>query len=134
MSDEERPSLWDETADPEVWANLEVGGRRLTWKEATEHYRTGEARQMAFAQILHDLDRCEHGRHEDDDCSGCGGPSHGNPILPREVPDDRPPQVFMVPRPLHRQIGYALSGTPIVMPEGRHKYEPEAWIPGTRTR
>lgn len=27
--------------------------------------------------LVADLDRCEHGRHEGDVCSGCGGPSHG---------------------------------------------------------
>src|SRR6266536_3282851 len=29
--------------------------------------------------LVGNLDRCEHGRHVGDICSGCDGPSHGNP-------------------------------------------------------
>lgn len=63
-----------------------------------------------FARILLDLDRCEHGRHEGDQCFECKGPSHGNPHL-------RPGQV----------IGYGLGGAPIFMPAREGKFEPSNW-------
>jgi hypothetical protein len=63
-----------------------------------------------WAAILADLDRCEHGRHEGDDCGSCDGPSHGNPNI----------------RPGH-VIGYGLRRDPIVMPDRDHKHDPAAW-------
>lgn len=66
-------------------------------------------------RIFYDLDRCEHGRHEGDVCSGksgCNGPSKGNPhIKEGDV------------------IGYTLHGThQIVVPSAELRHVPEAWI------
>lgn len=63
-----------------------------------------------FVKILTDLDRCEHGRHQDDDCGSCGGLSHGNPHI-------RPGSV----------IGFGLRADPIVMPTRETKHDPKAW-------
>lgn len=64
----------------------------------------------ALIEILRDLDRCEHGRHQGDDCGSCGPWSHGNPhITPGSV------------------IGYGLRGGTIVMPDRDHKNDPAAW-------
>lgn len=60
--------------------------------------------------IAADLDRCEHGRHQGDDCGSCDGRSRGNPHL-------RPGAV----------IGYGLRRDPIVMPDRDHKHDPAAW-------
>lgn len=66
-------------------------------------------------RILRDLDRCPHGRHEGDYCSGlsgCNGPSLGNPLIKTGT-----------------IIGYTLYATEvIVMPEPRLRYDPMAWI------
>lgn len=62
-----------------------------------EYHRLHQAHR-----ILSDLDRCEHGRHRGDICSGekaCNGPSKGNPKI-------QPGQT----------IGYNLSGNPYWMP------------------
>lgn len=111
------PAVTDrgEDEDTSGLSNLEVGGRRLTWREATEHHRDVTVRQGALLNVLHDLDRCQHGRHEGDDCSGCGGPSRGNPCA-----DNR--GLYAV-----RQIGYTLAGTPICVPERGHTQDPDAW-------
>ena len=63
-----------------------------------------------LVKILTDLDRCQHGRHEGDDCGSCGGPSKGNHHLPTG-----------------RVIGYGLRGDQIVMPDRDHKHDPAAW-------
>ena len=81
------------------------------------------SRAQALSTILQDLDRCEHGRHRGDVCSGyspskphggCnGGISLGNPYL---TPG--------------RPIGYNLSGEPYVFPvEPFTTGEPKAWMP-----
>lgn len=65
-----------------------------------------------LAHILLDLDRCEHSRHQGDDCADCGGRSHGNPhAQPGDV------------------IGYSLRRGEIVMPDRDHKHDPAAWTP-----
>lgn len=63
-----------------------------------------------WAALAADLDRCEHGRHEGDDCGDCGFRSHGNLLL-------RPGTV----------IGYGLRGDRIVVPDREHKHDPAAW-------
>lgn len=69
-------------------------------------------RDRAFAQMVSDLDRCPHGRHEGDVCggpTGCNGPSVGN-IKAGTV------------------IGYTISGVPYVMPERGQRHDPDAWL------
>lgn len=61
-------------------------------------------------KVLMDLDRCQHGRHQGDDCGSCGGPSKGNHHL-------QPGTV----------IGYGLRGDQIVMPDRDHKSDPSSW-------
>lgn len=68
-------------------------------------------RAQEMARVLADLDRCVHGRHEDDGCVGCpSGVSSGNPHL-------KPGTV----------IGYGLHGSEIVMPDRDAKHDPNAW-------
>jgi hypothetical protein len=56
------------------------------------------ADDAAFGRLIRDgIDRCEHGRHRRDACSGCGGASHGA-LTPGTV------------------IGHTISGTRIVVP------------------
>lgn len=63
-----------------------------------------------WAALVADLDRCQHGRHEGDDCGDCGGRSAGNPhIAPNGV------------------IGYDHHGRYIVQPDREHKHDPAAW-------
>lgn len=70
----------------------------------------GDANDRHLLAVLVDLDRCEHGRHQGDVCSGCGGPSRGNPHMPTgDV------------------VGYDISGKPIVMPDREHKHDASAW-------
>lgn len=91
------------------YSNTYINGRQLTWKEAAEYYFERAQHEGRLASILGDLDRCVHGRHEGDQCGSCGGPSHGNPHLPKI-------------------IGYNLSGDPIVMPkEISERRNPDAW-------
>lgn len=64
-----------------------------------------------LAQILMDLDRCEHGRHAADRCFGCpDGQSTGNLLLP---PGTR--------------IGTDVYGQPIVVPPVDQRRNPKAW-------
>lgn len=79
--------------------------------------RTDQAPQddghRALAAVLGELDRCEHGRHEGDECGDCGGRSQGNPHM-------RPGIV----------IGYSLRRGNIVMPSRADKHDPDAWYRG----
>lgn len=72
-------------------------------RAAREHERQTHLHNAQ--RVLSDLDRCPHGRHRGDVCSGvqgCDGPSKGNPHLPA------PGEV----------VGYDLGGRPYVMPAG----------------
>ncbi|MBO2461152.1 hypothetical protein [Actinomadura violacea] len=80
-----------------------------------------ESELRSLAQIVADLDRCPHGRHEGDTCIGWTGPgtyqggceggiSLGNPHL--QTGD---------------HLGYAYSATPYLMPERDRRNDPEAW-------
>jgi len=96
-------------------SNLTVGGKRLTWHEAAGYWEKSARDAARLASILSDLDRCEHGRHEGDVCGGergCNGPSHGNPLTHGPF----------------RQIGYDLSGRPVVVPDRGSLQDPEAWF------
>lgn len=74
----------------------------------------GILRDCKLAQILMDLDRCEHGRHAADSCFNCpGGHSAGNPHLERGA-----------------IIGYRYTGAPIRVPDshrGEHTSDVDAW-------
>lgn len=92
-------------------------------------------RAEGLAAVLADLNRCEHGRHEGDVCSGCGGPSRGNPIpelaaaAARRLADNpRVPAVAL------RQIGYDIRAEPITIPERTEAHEPDPWRPRQRDR
>jgi hypothetical protein len=52
-----------------------------------------------YNPTLSALDRCEHGRHAQDQCIGCGGQSTGN--------------LFLQPG---QRIGTNLGGEPIIVP------------------
>lgn len=63
-----------------------------------------------WAALVADLDRCMHGRHQDDACGSCGGTSKGNHHLRTGT-----------------VIGYGLYGDHIVMPDREEKHDPAAW-------
>ncbi|MEV4324300.1 hypothetical protein AB0J37_18870 [Microbispora rosea] len=68
-------------------------------------------RNGELAQILMDLDRCEHGRHAAESCTGCpDGQSTGNQLLP-------PGTV----------IGTGRRSTKIVVPSPDRRRDPTAW-------
>lgn len=119
--------------DPEVWSNVTSGGERLTWKQLAGSRAEELARVRPLAQILFDLDRCEHGRHEDDWCSGCDR-DHGSAVSvgsPWQYnatwPGKRGGAVAM-----RGQIGYTIDGSPIVIPPRVDKADPGAWKPSGR--
>jgi hypothetical protein len=88
-----------------------------------------DQRVVRLASILYDLDRCEHGRHEGDVCSGCRGRSLGNPFLQViRHGSGRPP--FAQLHAEERQIGFDISGSPIFVPARADAHRPEAWAPG----
>lgn len=66
--------------------------------------------KMQLSDVLLNLDRCAHGRHEGDVCGDCGVLSCGNPHMPAG-----------------NIIGYDIHGQPIVMPDREHKHDPAAW-------
>lgn len=77
----------------------------------------------ALVAVMDDLDRCEHGRHEGDVCSGvtgCDGPSLGNPIAANTCPTSRW-------KSAGRQIGFTIHRTPIVVPSRSAMRDPAAW-------
>lgn len=102
LEQRDRPSIFD-SADGDLWSDTSVGDERLTWRELCDHLRGRLHKVEAIASIVSDLDRCPHGRHEQDDCSYCRSEGHernqGNPYL----------------RPGTR-IGTDLGGHPIVHP------------------
>jgi len=68
-------------------------------------------REAKLGRILMELDRCPHGRHQDDPCYGCPeGISAGNPHM-------RTNEV----------IGYNRSGGTYVMPGRNEKHDPVSW-------
>jgi hypothetical protein len=63
-----------------------------------------------WAALVADLDRCQHGRHQGDDCADCGGRSIGNARFEPGQP-----------------IGYDRHGRDIVVPNRADKHDPAAW-------
>lgn len=55
--------------------------RALLWRELYERERENSHQLGQRGQLITDIDRCEHGRHLGDGCTGCAGPSLGNPLL-----------------------------------------------------
>lgn len=95
---------------PEGYSNLNINGNWLTWEEAALDWSERHSASEQLVTILFDLDRCEHGRHEGDNCNGCGGPSQGNPLVAA------------------RQLGFDISGRPILLPKrSENPRDPEAW-------
>ena len=72
----------------------------------------GHDRYVKLAQILSNLDRCEHGRHHNDSCYSCrGSASKGNPFMPPGT-----------------QVGFDHGGNPIIAPDwGKSVDDPESW-------
>lgn len=71
--------------------------------------RKAQDRATRLAGMLQDLDRCEHGRHEGDNCNGCdGGVSTGNPVPESD-----------------RIIGFDISGRAIWVPRRGEEWEYE---------
>lgn len=65
-----------------------------------------------MADLVSALDRCEHGRHKPDNCSGCpGGMSTGN--------------LFIVPG---QRVGTSLHGKPIIVPAWELRHIAEMWL------
>jgi len=65
----------------------------------------------ALAQLLRDLDRCDHGRHEGDSCFDCPqGTSTGNPRMP-----------------VGQRIGTTVHGRAIVMPPRGERHDRRSW-------
>ncbi|MFJ2007036.1 hypothetical protein [Streptomyces chartreusis] len=87
--------------------------REIAAHVLTQHLSVAEAKDRwayRLINILSDLDRCQHGRHEGDPCGSCGGLSTGNPY----------------PAP-GRVIGHGVYGNPIVLPTRDRKTDPAAW-------
>ena len=91
--------------------------RRLTWREMVRMTRDRLDGAERIVSVVSDLDRCPHGRHEQDDCSMCQAEGHdrnqGNPYL---TPGTR--------------VGTDLSGDPIVYPGPNADRDPGAWRGG----
>lgn len=71
--------------------------------------------RLRLAELMLDLDRCEHGRHAKDPCSSCQ----------REYSVDNTGNTCLEPG---ERIGTTLYGKPIVVPERKDRYDPDAWI------
>lgn len=95
--------------DSDIYSNVTVDGTRLTWKELADHVGEQYTKADAFARIIHDLSRNEHGRHEGD-VDG-NSPSLGNPHLP-----------------VGTVFGYSIGGSyEYVVPPHEDAHKPEAW-------
>jgi hypothetical protein len=97
-------------AEAALQSTWTINGEPQTWQQMYEREHAERLRLDAYRSLLSDLDRCEHGRHEGDVCSGCHGDSHGNPHLE------------------HGQVlGYSLGAKPYIVPEGRGFYDIDKW-------
>lgn len=112
----------------------------LTWEQLAMRYRDEALDAQRFKNLLSDLDRCQHGRHEGDVCggiTGCNGPSQGNPLLPQrglltETLHRTNNAGTSVPYTVaRRQIGYTMDRRAIVVPErgapGKHN-DASTWV------
>lgn len=94
-------------SDMSTWT---INGEPQTWQQMYEREHAARMEADRWRVLVSDLDRCEHGRHEGDDCSSCGGPSVGNPLLP-----------------VGTVLGRSLSGHPYVVPPRVEKHRIDAW-------
>jgi hypothetical protein len=103
----------EEYYDPNIYSNVSVGAQRMTWRELCEAQETELIKLRKFQQIVSDLDRNEHGRHEGDiDTFDPTGISNGNPkFCTGEV------------------IAYSLGGKPYIMPARGNRHDPDSWLP-----
>lgn len=111
---------WVVVRREEMFCNISVGGRRLTWRERAAELQQVANRARGLADLLLDLNRCEHGRHEGDACEGCADFSTGNPVALGPTAS----RVLDVPE---RTIGFGPEGLPIVVPERARVHDPDAW-------
>lgn len=76
------------------------------------YQRDRAQRDTDALNLLIDLDRCEHGRHQGDSCCDCPNwYSTGNPLFP-----------------VGSRIGTTLSGDPIYMPRRGQRHLPREWM------
>lgn len=68
-----RPHLFDPNPDPELWSNTSLSADmgRATWKELYDQALPEIERSRQLVRMISDLDRCPHGRHEQDECFDC---------------------------------------------------------------
>ncbi len=101
-----------EWAEDQLMSTMWRGDRYLTWKEAYELRLEDTLELKARNVILDDLDRCQHGRHEKDNCGTCDrtGGNKGNPRLAED-----------------RIIGYDIRGNPYRVPETGTWEPAEKW-------
>ena len=71
-----------EAAEAALASNVSINGVQQTWHQLYERENAQREELEAYRRMVADLSRCEHGRHRGDMCSHCGGPSHGNLLLP----------------------------------------------------
>ena len=89
-------------------------GRRLSWWECLDLMRAETVQARQWQEMVADLDRSPHGRHEGDaEGQDPSGISQGNPFI-RE----------------HATLGYDISGRPYRMPERSRRHDIDAWKAG----
>jgi hypothetical protein len=116
-------------AERMILSNVSVNGERQTWRWLYEQEHAYRIAESFMAGIARDLDRCEHGRHEGDVCSSCGGPSKGNPLWDVDSVRliDRFAESATTSTVPGRLIGFGLDGVPICVPERGADRSPESW-------
>lgn len=124
MTDDDDPTL------SHVLTFADGGGmRRMTWREVAEQAtrradlaRAEAERYARFYSLVSDLDRCPHGRHEQDHCSGC------EPRPADEIPRGHPWNTGNPYLEPGQRIGTSLHAThAIVVPAHDRQTDPEAW-------
>jgi hypothetical protein len=118
--------IWSKSGTFTPAPDGEEGGEFVpsTWRKRADDLQQERDRLARMAAILTDLNRCEHGRHEGDNCYSCQGTSPGNPVVRLADTYLRNPGF---PDPPLRTIGFDLSGNPIVVPDISNLNDPDAW-------
>lgn len=97
----------------EIFSNISVGGKRLTWKEAYEEEHVKNIKLAPYKRFFDDLNRNENGRHRgDSDSYTSGGVSQGNTCLETG-----------------QVVGYSISGRRLayVVPEQNERPDIANW-------